>query len=71
MPWKENRTMDLRIQLIQDYREGHSISALAEMYEVARKTIYKWLERHDAAGVAGPRRPEPGRMLRRTKSAPR
>ena len=45
--------MDLRIQLIQDYREGHSISALAEMYEVARKTVYKWLERHDAAGVAG------------------
>ena len=45
--------MDLRVQLIQDYQEGHSISALAEIYEVARKTIYKWLERHEAAGVAG------------------
>ena len=45
--------MDLRVQLIQDYEEGESISALSEIYGVARKTIYKWLERHDAAGVAG------------------
>ena len=45
--------MDLRVQLIQDYDDGESISALAEIYGVARKTIYKWLERHDAAGVAG------------------
>ena len=53
MPWKESKTMDLRVQLIQDYEEGESISALGEIYGVARKTIYKWLERHDAAGVAG------------------
>jgi len=53
MPWKESKTMDLRVQLIQDYDGGESISALAEIYGVARKTIYKWLERHDAAGVAG------------------
>jgi transposase InsO family protein len=53
MPWKESKTMDLRVQLIQDYGEGHSISALAEIYGVSRKTIYKWLERHKAEGVAG------------------
>jgi transposase InsO family protein len=53
MPWKESKTMDLRVQLIQDYDEGENISALSEIYGVARKTIYKWLERHDAAGVAG------------------
>ena len=53
MLWKESKTMDLRVQLIQDYEEGESISALAEIYGVARKTIYKWLERHDAGGVAG------------------
>ena len=53
MPWKENKTMDLRVQLIHDHEEGESISALSEIYGVARKTIYKWLERHDAAGVAG------------------
>jgi len=45
--------MDLRVQLIHDHEEGESISALSEIYGVARKTIYKWLERYDAAGVAG------------------
>ena len=53
MPWKESKTMDLRVQLIHDHEGGESISALSEIYGVARKTIYKWLERHDAAGVAG------------------
>ena len=53
MPWKESKTMDLRVQLIHDHEKGESISALSEIYGVARKTIYKWLERHDAAGVAG------------------
>lgn len=53
MPWKESNTMDLRVQLIHDYEEGHSIAALAEIYEVSRKTIYKWLARHAEAGVAG------------------
>jgi putative transposase len=53
MPWKENRTVDLRVQLMHDYSEGHSISALAEIYDVSRKTIYKWLARHEEGGVAG------------------
>jgi transposase len=33
--------------------EGESISALAEIYGVARKTIYNWLDRHDVEGAAG------------------
>lgn len=45
--------MDLRVQLIQDYSEGYSVSALGEMYGVSRKTIYKWLARHQAEGAAG------------------
>ena len=45
--------MDLRVQLIRDRGEGQSISALAELYGVSRKTIYKWLERNQAEGVAG------------------
>jgi putative transposase len=53
MPWKENKSMDLRVQLIQEYREGESISELSEVYGVSRKTIYKWLERHAAGGAAG------------------
>jgi transposase InsO family protein len=53
MPWKESNTMDQRVQLIQDHQNGHSISELADFYEVSRKTVYKWLERHEAEGVAG------------------
>jgi putative transposase len=53
MPWKENRIVDQRVQLIQDYQEGESVAALAEIYQISRKTIYKWLERYDSQGVAG------------------
>src|SRR5665213_2641086 len=53
MPWKENRVMDLRVRLIQEYDEGESIAGLSEIYDVSRKTIYKWLTRHAEAGVAG------------------
>jgi transposase-like protein len=45
--------MDLRVQLIQDYNEGENIAALAGIYQVSRKTVYKWLARHDAEGAAG------------------
>lgn len=45
--------MDLRVQLIEDYEQGESIAALGRIYGVARKTIYKWLSRHDAEGMAG------------------
>ena len=45
--------MDLRVQLLQDYEECESIAALAGIYNVSRKTIYKWLERHEAERVAG------------------
>ena len=34
-------------------RRRASISELAGIYEVSRKTIYKWLDRHDEQGVAG------------------
>jgi putative transposase len=53
MPWKENSTMDLRVRLIQEHQEGESITALAEIYDVSRRTIYKWLVRHEAEGIAG------------------
>lgn len=45
--------MDLRVRLIQEYSEGESITALAVIYGVSRKTIHKWLDRHEAGGVAG------------------
>jgi putative transposase len=60
--------MDLRVQLIHERDEGQSISALAEIYGISRKTIYKWLARHADEGVAGladrSRKPQhcPGRL---------
>ena len=45
--------MDLRVQLMQDHDDGESVAALAEIYGISRKTIYKWLDRHASEGVAG------------------
>lgn len=45
--------MDLRIELIGDWKEGESITALAEEYGVSRKTVYKWILRHTEEGAAG------------------
>ena len=53
MPWKEIRVERQKQVLIQEYEEGASISELAEIYEVSRKTVYKWLERYDEHGLTG------------------
>ena len=41
-----------RLLLIQDYEEGTSVSDLAAIYDLSRKTIYKWLDRHEERGMA-------------------
>jgi transposase InsO family protein len=53
MPWKESKPMDVRVRLIQEYYDGESIAGLAEIYDVSRKTIYKWLARQAKEGMAG------------------
>ena len=45
--------MDLRVEMIREHDAGESITALAEIYQVSRKTIYKWLKRYETAGAAG------------------
>jgi transposase InsO family protein len=45
--------MERRVELIREWTGGESIASLAEVYGVARKTIYKWIERHAVEGVAG------------------
>lgn len=44
---------DQRNRLIQEYEAGESISALAEMYGISRKTVYKWIDRHEKEGIEG------------------
>ena len=53
MPWKETGPMERRIELIKDWKDGQSITALGENYGVSRKTIYKWIERQANEGSAG------------------
>jgi putative transposase len=45
--------MEQRVELIREFAGGESIASLAEIYGVARKTIYKWIARHAAEGAAG------------------
>ena len=49
--------MEQRIELIREWKVGESITALAEAWQVSRKTIYKWIERHEREGTAGRRAP--------------
>ncbi len=45
--------MEQRVELIRLHDEGESIVWLAESYGVSRKTIYKWLDRHQVEGSGG------------------
>jgi putative transposase len=54
MPWKETCPMDERIQLLSDWsKEEYSISELSQIYNISRKTIYKWIERYQEKGPEG------------------
>jgi len=52
-PWKDLRVEQQRLLLIQDHEEGALISELSGIYVGSRKTIYKWLERHEEEGIVG------------------
>ena len=54
MPWKETCAMDQRVKMISDWlSDQYSISELGQIYEVSRKTIYKWIGRYQAEGPSG------------------
>jgi putative transposase len=54
MPWKETCAMDQKMQMIGDYLSGeYTITQLSKIYEVSRKTIYKWIRRYDLEGPLG------------------
>ena len=54
MPWRETAPMDQRTQFIADYlRDTLSITELCELYEISRKTGYKWIDRYLQRGPAG------------------
>ena len=54
MPWKETGRVFERTRFIEDYLSGCStISELSSRYHVSRKTLYKWISRHDHSGLPG------------------
>ena len=54
MPWLETSLMDQRMQFIVDHQRGlQSVTELADRFDISRKTAYKWIDRHEAAGATG------------------
>ena len=54
MPWSQTSPMDQRTQFIADFlRDCLSITELCQLYNVSRKTGYKWIERYLRSGPAG------------------
>ena len=54
MPWKVINPMDLKVQFIDDWNNGHfSITDLSRKYGISRPTVYKWLVRHKQLGIEG------------------
>jgi putative transposase len=54
MPWKETCAMEERLGFIRNWlKKEWSITRLCEMYNISRKTGYKWLERFKNEGLKG------------------
>ena len=54
MPWKEQKPMDQKIQMLADWQTKlFSITDLSQKYGISRKTVYKWLNRYEQIGVDG------------------
>jgi len=54
MPWKESNAMEQRNAFITEWSKGgRSITELSGIFEISRKTAYKWLERYELNGRTG------------------
>lgn len=54
MPWKESSIMDQRTQFIADHlRHTLSVTELCQLYQISRKTGYKWINRYEQHGAGG------------------
>lgn len=52
MPWKVSDEMEQRYRCIEMWRsESASVKELAGHFGVARKTVYKWIERYEEGGL--------------------
>ena len=54
MPWKECTVMSSRREVVELARQGTvPVRELSRRFEVSCKTIYKWIKRFKAQGLAG------------------
>ena len=54
MPWKEINPMDERLKMVSDWIGGrYTVTELSVIYDVSRKTVYKWTRRYDEYGIDG------------------
>jgi putative transposase len=54
MPWSDTTAMELRVQFIRDWRSARqTIADLCALYDISRKTGYKWIERYIEDGPDG------------------
>src|SRR5919198_932970 len=54
MPWRSSSPMDQKTQFIADYlRQSLPITELCALYQISRKTAYKWIARYEELGAAG------------------
>lgn len=53
MPWSQT-PMEERMRFVVDYERGlHTVTELCHIYEISRKTAYKWLDRFHGLGAEG------------------
>ena len=62
MPWRSSSPMDQKTQFIADFlRHSLPFTELCALYQISRRTGYKWLSRYEELGAPGledrPRRP--------------
>jgi len=53
MPWKESRKVDERMKFISRYLDGETVTDLCKVFEISRKTAYKFIERFSELGTDG------------------
>ena len=53
MPWKDRRTMGLKIEFVERHAAGEKVAALCREFGVSRTAGHKWIKRFKEQGHAG------------------
>jgi transposase InsO family protein len=53
MPWKERRTMSLKIEFVERVAAGEKIAPLCREFGISRTAGHKWFKRYKEQGYAG------------------